>query len=307
MITPLFHFKSPFCILKPPMGSWLKYPLAALLLLAGFPGCIQQIALSSLGGIMETGFTVINEEQDLQIADKSIASDLKLLETIIRKDPDNRQYLLLASEGYTSYAQGFVEDQSPDRARILYERGKEYGMRILRQHRAFAAAEDSGVAVFRAALAELPADEAPAVFWTAAAWGSAITLSLTDPGSIAELPRVEAMMNWVLDKDSLYFYGGAHFFLGTLYGGRPKLFGGDPDISRKHFENCLRINGGKFLLTYVYEARSLAVQTQDRALFEDLLHKVDTASLDILPEARLSNAVAKRKAQALMARIDELF
>lgn len=288
------------------MRFWLTYPISALLL-AGVPGCIHQIALNSIGGIMETGFTVINEEQDLDIADKSIASDLKLLETIIREDPDNRQYLLLASEGYTSYAQGFVEDVSAERARILYLRGKEYGMRILARHRSFEAARDSGIDSFRTALASLPSDEAPAVFWTAAAWGSAITLSLTDPGSIAELPKVEAMMDWVLEKDSLYFYGGAHFFLGTLYGSRPTLFGGSPEISRSHFDNCLRINGGKFLLTYVYEARSLGVQTQNRPLFEELLNKVKAASLDILPEARLSNAIAKKKAEALMARIDELF
>ena len=72
-------------------------------------------------------------------------------------------------------------------------------------------------------------------------------------------------------------------------------------------QECLAVNKGKFLLSYVYEARSLAVQMLDRALFEQLLTKVDTASLEILPEGRLSNAIAKKKARLLRLRIDELF
>ena len=52
---------------------------------------------------------------------------------------------------------------------------------------------------------------------------------------------------------------------------------------------------------------SCAVQAQDSALFGRLLTAVDTASVDILPEARLSNVVAKRKAASLRATINDLF
>ena len=145
------------------------------------------------------------------------------------------------------------------------------------------------------------------IFWTAIGWGSYISLSLTDPASLADLPKVDAMMQTVLMNDSTYFYGGAHFFLGTLSGSRSKILGGNPEASQRHFEQCLRINHQKFLMTYVYYARSFAVQTQDRELFERCLTFVDSASIDILPEARLSNAIAKRKAKLLREKIDELF
>jgi ABC-type enterobactin transport system permease subunit len=46
---------------------------------------------------------------------------------------------------------------------------------------------------------------------------------------------------------------------------------------------------------------------QDQELFESLLGKVEETSVDILPEARLPNAVAKKKAAALLARSGELF
>jgi len=256
---------------------------------------------------MDNGFAVINEEQDLGIADKSIASNLTLLETVLRSDPDNDQYLLLASIGYTSYALGFVEDESMDRARLLYLRGKDFGMKILLHNARFAEALSKGPAEFADALSSFSQDDVPAIFWTAVGWGSYINVTLTDPSAIADLPKVEAMMRFVVRHDPTFYYGGAHFFLGTLAGTKPKLFGGNPDSSRAHFEECLRINQGKFLMTYIYYARSYAVQTQNRELFESCLTTVDTTSIDVLPEARLSNAIAKRKAKLLRAGIDQLF
>jgi hypothetical protein len=49
------------------------------------------------------------------------------------------------------------------------------------------------------------------------------------------------------------------------------------------------------------------VLTQNQELFEACLTAVDTASLEVLPEARLSNAIAKRKAQMYRAKLQELF
>jgi hypothetical protein len=285
----------------------MKISGLGLILALALSGCLQQIAVSALGGIMDTGFEVLNEEQDLGLAEKSIASNLKLIETILRKDPDNPRYLLLASIGYTSYALGFVEDDSIARARLFYKRGRDYGMQILNKHGEFQAHAGGGVEEFTKGFAALSKDDLPAAFWTAAGWGSYIRSDLSDLSAIAELPKVEALTKFVLKNDSSYFYGGAHFLLGTIYGSRPPLFGGDPETSRKHFEECLKINGGRFLMTYIYYAASYAVQTQNRALFERCLTAVDTSSIDILPASRLSNAIAKKKAKVLRSRIEELF
>lgn len=277
--------------------------LAATLL----SGCIQKIAIGSIGTIMDNGFEVLNEEEDLALAQTAIESNLKLLESVLRSDPENERFLLLASIGYSSYALGFVEDDSLQRAAALYLRGKEFGLKILRKNRAVAEALPLGPDELRRALETLSKDDIPAVFWTATGWGSHVAASLTDPAALADLPRVEAMMRFVLDKDPGYFYSGANFFLGTLYGSRPTILGGDPAASRAFFDDCLRRTGGKFLMAYVYMARSNAVQTQDRELFDRCLATVDSTSLDVLPAARLSNAIAKRKAALLRARADDLF
>jgi hypothetical protein len=272
-----------------------------------FAGCFQQIAVKSLGGIMDSGFEVLNEEADLGIAEVSIGSNLKLLETILKSDPENEHYIFLATVGYASYALGFVEDNSQERARFFYLRSRDYGMKILNRNSKFADTQNASDEEFYSALESFSKDDIPAIFWTAAAWGSYISLNLTDPDAIADLQKVELMMKYVSEKEPNYFYGGAHFFLGTLAGSRPKMLGGDPEKSKQHFEECLKINGGKFLMTYVYYARSYAVQTQNKELFEQCLTAVDTTSLDVLSQARLSNAVAKKKAVLLREKIDELF
>lgn len=271
-------------------------------------GCsIQQIAIRSMGGLMENGFIVLNEESDLDIAEKSAASNLKLLEAMIKSDPENEKLLLLANMGYASYALGFVEDDSPERARNLYLRSKNYGMQLLNKNKDFAEATSGDLEIFDKALQTFSKKDIPALFWTGIGWGSYVSLSLTEPEALADLPKIEAIMKYVAKKDSSYFYGGAHFFLGALYGSRPKVLGGNPDEAKKHFEKCLQINGGNFLMSYVYYARTYAVQIQDQNLFEELISKVDEASIDILPEARLSNAIAKKKAEKLRNQLIDLF
>lgn len=271
-------------------------------------GCVQTIAIRTVGGIIdEYGFATLNEESDLKLAEQSIASNLKFIEILSKGDPQNNNLLLVLSMGYTSYSLGFVEDDSLDRARVFYLRGKEYGLRVLRENKEFARALAGNMETFHNALNTFSKDDTPAIFWAAMGWGSYINLTLNDPEALADLPKVEAMIQFVKEKDPSFYYGGAYLFLGLLYGSRPALLGGNQEISRKSFEECLKINKGKFLLTYVFYARSYAVQTQNQRLFEELLDKVERASLDVLPEARLPNAIAKKKAQLLRSKINELF
>lgn len=277
---------------------------AVLLVLSG---CIRTIAITTVGGIVQDGFSAFMEEADLDIVEKALPANLKLLEVMLKNEPDDTRLLLLLSEGYSSYALGFVEDTDVERARALYKRGRDFGLRALQQNPALATALAGTADELKSALARLGREDVPAVFWTAFGWGSYVNLSLTNPEALTDLPRVEAMMQFVALKDSAFYYGGAHVFLGTLYGGRPRILGGDPELSRRHFETALRLNDGKFLMTYIYFARSLAVQTMDEPLFDKLLGLVNGASLEVLPEFRLANAIAKKKAGQLIIRRADLF
>jgi hypothetical protein len=289
------------------MSATLRTAAAGLFLSILTPGCIQTIATNTVGSIVYDGFPAIAEEGDLDFAGRALPGNLKLLEVMLRSNPENRQILILLSQGYSSYALGWVEDVDPVRAKEFYLRGYRYAVRVLRQDAAMAKALDGTPDDLAAELGRRGKDDVPAVFWAAFGLGGYVTLALDEPDAIADLPRAEAMMQFVAAVDSSYYYAGAHVFLGALDGTRPRMMGGNPERSRQHFETALRINGGRFLMTQVYYARSLAVQTLDEALFDRLIGEVDSASIDILPEFRLANAIAKQKARTLRERKSDLF
>jgi len=272
-----------------------------------FPGCVQTLAIRTMGGIMDYGLEAFNEEGDLRLAQDALGSNLKLVEALIKGDPENSKLLLMASQGFSAYALSFVEDDSVERARGFYLRGRDYGMQVLTQNPRLKNALDMDLATFQSAIRSLGKDDVPAVFWTAFGWGSYINLSRSEVAAVADLPKVLSMMEFVQDKDPGFFYGGSSLILGSIEGSIPPSLGGKPEKAKEYFERALSLNGGKFLLTDVYYARTYAVQTQNQQLFESLLKKVDDASLDILPEARLSNAVAKKKAKLLLEHENDFF
>jgi hypothetical protein len=278
----------------------------ALLCTLLFAGCIQHIAVSTVGGIVDDGFGAFTEEQDLEFAAQALPANLKLLEVMLKNEPENERLLSLLAEGYNSYALGFVEDTVPDRAKIFYQRATDYAMRLVRQDKKLASAFDGSVDDWKEELAKRGKDDVPGIFWAAFGMGSYANLAMNDPDALAMLPKAVAMMKFVAAVDSSFYYAGADVFLGTISGIRPKMFGGDPEASKQHFERALRINQGKFLMTHVYYALC-ARQTQDEALFDSLLATVDRTPLDVLPKFRLGNAIAKKKAKLFEAKKSDWF
>lgn len=287
------------------MKPFLLFGFCCAVLLA--PGCsIQKMALRSIDGIFDGAMEAIMEEEDLTLAEQSIGGDLKLIDGLLKSDPENQKLLLLACQGYTSYSLAFAED-SLDRARMFYMRAQNYGMRALILKGLPDSVFRADPSTMRQALTSLSKDDLPLVFWTANAWGSAVNLQRDNPEAVASLPTVNAMMQWVRGQDSAYYYGGPLLYFGTFYGSLPAMFGGDTARSRVCFNRAIAAAGGKFLMTYVFFAKSYAVQTQDEPLFRQLLAHVIEAPLDILPEQRLANSVAKIHARQLLARVGELF
>jgi hypothetical protein len=270
-------------------------------------GCIQAIAVRSMADILDYGLQAFNEESDLQIAHESLGSNLKLIEALIKADPENEKFLLFASQGYNAYALAFAEDDSVERARLFYLRGKEYSLRILKKNAKFREALNADDSTFRLALQSFTKTDVPAIFWTASNWFSFINISRSDISALADISKARAMIEFVLKNEPTFYYGGAYLFLGAIEGTTPQFLGGKPELAKEYFEKCQALNGNKFLLADLFYAKTYAVQVQNQELFESLLKKIDETSIDVLPEARLPNAVAKQKAKLLRAQMNNLF
>ncbi|HLP16201.1 MAG TPA: TRAP transporter TatT component family protein [Bacteroidota bacterium] len=290
------------------MKKLLYFPALVLAFQGWSCGVVQTVAVNSTSGILTYGMAALFEEPDLTIAESAIPGNLKLVEALYRaKDSDDDALGTMLAQGYTGYALAFVEDTDPERAKALYTRARDYGLKVLRKNKHFDAAFDQDAQTFQDAVKTFTKDDVPVIFWTANAWGSLVNLGMADPEIIGDLSKVNALMEFVEKTDEEFYYGSAHLYFGTIYATMPRVLGGKPDLAKQHFERCFAIGKNKMLLPFVYMAKSYAVQVQDKELFLSLLKQVEDAPIDILPEQRLVNAVAKRKAKALAARVDELF
>lgn len=293
----------PLCIL-PSRAVFTSLAIACLLL----SGCsTSQLVARGASPLIDHGVTAMNRETDLELARASIPANLKMIEALLLADPDSTAYRVQAAMGFYGYALGFVEADDRDRAAALYLRARDHAQAALDREKVTPATLTGNAAELERALARLDARAVPALFWTASPWGKWIELQLDDPARLAELPRVEALMQRVLALDETYYHGGAHVFFGVYYGGRAPMFGGDFARAARHFDRAAELNRNQFLLVEVYRARYLLRQTGDRAAFHATLNRVLDAPASADPDLNLANALAKKQATELLSQEEDLF
>jgi TRAP transporter T-component len=282
-----------------------KLPVG-LVLLTFVQGC-STLSTRMAIPMVQSQVAAINAETDPVLAAQAIPASLKMLEGLLTEDPENETLLKNLAEGYCGYAFSFIEDTDPERASRLYLRGRDYAERLLVAGGAPEHLNGQNPEQFKGALKTLDSDHLHGLYWMGQCWAGWLMLNLDDLQAFVAISKVEAILQRTLEMDESFHYAGPHLLLGAFYGGRSKMLGGKPDKARGHFDQCLALTQGKFLMAKVLYAKTYAVQMQDLALFKKLMREVLNAPEDILPEQQLANAVAKQKAQKLLESADDLF
>jgi len=245
-------------------------------------------------------------QSDLRLIREGMPAYLMLIDGMVEAVPDNKRLLISAAQAYASFASAFIQDEDQDYAKVLYARAKGYGLRALKQI-GLIDPVSTPFDAFAADLAKLSKKDAPYVFWAASCWGNWISLSQGSIEALAELPRVELLMNKVLELDEKFYYGGAHIFMGILYGSKPKMAGGNLALAREHFLRAIELDHGEFLMAYVYYAEYYAKKAFDKDLYVSTLETVLKTPADIMPDLTLLNTVAHTRAKAMLAEADDYF
>ena len=201
----------------------MKKTILAVSVLFLLTSCsMDKFVIRQTGALLDYGVLALYEETDLKLAEQSLASNIKLLEGMVKGDPENEHLLLLTTQALNGYALGFVEDEEPERAKVFYLRGKDYGLRVLRMDDDFAQAENGSPDEFATAVQNMDEEYIDALFWTGFAWAGWINLSIDDPRAMIDLTKVQILMQRVLDIDAAYFHGASHLFFGSIWGGKAK-------------------------------------------------------------------------------------
>jgi len=291
--------------------------VAATMVLSGCS--VKRFAVNKLGNALAESGTTYSGDNDPQLVEGAIPFSLKLLESLLAASPNHRGMLFASASGFTQYSYAFVQQRADsleplnlaasaetrDRARRLYLRGRDYGLRGLEtKHRNFTQAlrADPKAAVRVATLKDVPL-----LYWTAAAWGAAIAISKEQPELVADMPQMEALIDRALELDESFDFGSIHSFLISYEPSRPASTG-DPYLrSRKHFERVVALTNGQLAGPYVSLAEAVSVAKQDRKEFESLLKQALAVNPDARPEWRLNNLIFQKRARWLLTRTDDLF
>lgn len=281
-------------------------------------GCMRY-AVNKVGDALARTGTTFASDNDPDFVADAVPFGLKLIESLLAENPRHRGLLMGAASGFTQYAYAFLQQPADElepqdleratalrtRARKMYLRARDYGLRGLGLRRAGFEADLRRDP--KAAVRQVPRSDVPLLYWTAAAWGSAIALSKDNPELVADQPVVEALIDRALELDERFDHGAIHSFL-ISYEPSRKGAAGDPyERSRKHFERAMELSEGRLAGPLVAYAEAVPLARQDRKEFEALLRRALEIDPDARPEFRLANLIVQRRARWLLSRLDELF
>ncbi len=284
------------------------------------PACsVKHIAVNRLGNALAGGGGTFTSDDDPELVRDALPFSLKLMESLLAESPRHRGLLLAAASGFTPYAYAFVQEEADEiedrdldkatalriRARQLYLRARDYGIRGLEvTHPAFGSKlrRDANSAVRVATLRDVPL-----LYWTAASWGAAISLSKDNPDLVADQGIVEALIDRALVLDEKFDHGAIHTFLIAYEASRNGAAGDFAVRARKHFDRAMELSGGHQASPLVSLAENVSLQKQNRAEFEALLKRALAIDVNAQPEDRLANLIMQRRARWLLRRTNELF
>ena len=297
--------------------------LPALLALALLGAClgscsIQKFAVGKVADGLTQGPDVYGTDNDPELVGDALPFGLKTMEGLLVTLPTHHGLLLTLCRGFTTYAFAYV--QSPgdllvnsdyaksqalhERALLLDLRARGYGLRGLDAHYPGLSDQlklDPGKAVQR-----IQKRDVDLLYWTTAAWGSAISLGKDQPELLADLPAIHALVERGLQLDEGY-EGGAFHEASIVLDALPEAMGGSIARARQHFQRAVELSHDTHPSPYVTLAQSVSVMQQDRKEFRTLLEKALTFDPEKDPANRLETIVVQRKARALLDRQDEFF
>ena len=260
------------------------------------------------GSFLEDVYGTANTNPDVELFCRAMPSYLDELDGLMKKNKYDLPLIFRASGAHYGYASSCLEDTDSKAASEIYIKGRDLSMAELRRYSYFDQAFDDTLPRFKQALPyNFDKRNIQPLYWAALNWFGWISLNLDTPEALADLSKVEAMLEFVNTLDRSYANGTAHAVLAAVYALQPTSAGGDPEKARQEFENAFLYTGNSILAVHVMYARFYATRIQDRPLFDKTLKQVLDTPANQYADKTFINEVARRKASLLQANAESLF
>jgi hypothetical protein len=268
--------------------------LSILLLVVWLSGCVS-MATDRLANNLSQAML---NQTDPEIVRSGAPAYLLLLDSLIAQSPDDQGLLFAGSRLYGAYAGGLVSDNQ--RQQKLTEKALDYARRgLCPETPELCQALGAPFEKFSLALAEVDEEEIEGIYLYATSWAGWIQAHSEAWSAVADLPKADAMLQWVTAKEPAYDNGRAQLYLGVIGSQVPPTLGGRPEVGRQHFENAIAYSHSRDLMAKVEYARHYARLVFDKPLHDRLLKEVLEAD-PVADGLTLSNVMAQQMAAKLL-------
>jgi hypothetical protein len=275
------------------------------------------MGLNRMADALTSTAAAFTRDNDPEFVRQAAPSTLKMIEMLLEQSPEHEGLLMTACSGFTQYAYAFLQSDADaaepgsvaarelrGRGAAMYDRARGYCVRALAVRHPAVQRGLQGDA--HAVLASMTAADVPALYWTAVAWGGALTLAENRLLRLPELATVRALFVRALQLDEDWEGGAIHEAMIAVES-LPPLLGGSPVRAKEHFDRAVALSNGGSAFAYVTMATGVAQPAKDRREFERLLRAAIAVDPAQRPSLRLANLIAQKRARYLLAQIDRLF
>jgi len=284
--------------------------LMAALLSLTTTGCIRKVLLDGQLSGTKDGADAVNTLHDYEVARSVARAGIGQLEGLYRLAPYNEDGLLLLTKSWAGASYAFTQDEQEqaeeakddvtaayhrDRTIAGFKRARFYASILMNKKAPGFDAAQKNTATMNEYLRRnfVRPDEAEDLTWMGFAFVGLVDAAKDHPEEVANLYIGVAIVERALELDEKVEHGMNHVVLGAYHA---RTAQSELDEAKQHFDAAMKINGGKFLSTQLNYGAKYYCAKSDRANYQKMLNAVLAAG-DPLPDARLQNLIAKRRAR----------
>ena len=249
---------------------------------------------------------------------KIFIADLGRTEKNAVKDPDNSLLQFQASKKLITYLYGFSLNEAEELKNQDYDKGKAA---YLKTHNEFVRSlnyintslvldypnfllwingQDNNEIKFKKESAEK-------LYWAAGAYAGAIQSSNGDPEWIIQLPKIGLLLEEGMKLDSSWNFGSFYTAMISYSIIRHDAKEDKFIVAQNYFKKAVEASDGQDLSPYISYAENIAVSSQNKKEFTNMLYKALNIDIYANPELTLTNYIGRKRANWLLDNIDELF